>query len=76
MDGEVNNRTVRIAQGVKRDITDATDADEHRHNRRRRDNTDATDATDADEHRHNRRRRDNTDATDLKELVEIKELGD
>ena len=36
MDGEVNNRTARIAQDVKRD-------------RRRRDNTDATDAGDTDE---------------------------
>ena len=54
MDGEVNNRTARIAQDVKRDEQQETDADEtqtqqtqtntDRHNRRRRTQTDTTDA--------------------------------
>ena len=51
MDGEVNNRTARITQGVKQDEQQETD-DTHetqthkmdRHNRRRRNETDTTDA--------------------------------
>ena len=43
MDGEVNNPTVRIAQGVKRDETDAGD---EQHNTNKTDETDETDETD------------------------------
>ena len=70
MDGEVNNRTARITQDVKRDNrrrthkmdaqdgrTRWTDADEHRQTQQMQTNTD----------RHNRCRRTQTDITDADE---------
>ena len=62
MDGEVNNRTARIAQGVKQDTGD-----------RRRRQTDETDTGDRQTDETDVGDRQTKNTTRLKELVEIKE---
>ena len=70
MDGEVNNRTARITQDVKRDNTDAGDRQtQQTHKMDNRRQTQQTQTHKMD--RRNKRRRTQTDTTDADETQEM-----